>query len=972
MAAAPFDPPLPGSSFFDIYNDGAVHRNPVPLPGGGCNFVDLTPGANGAKCGCRRFWSRFAVGRAYTDNLGTDNTVWCMCSHHACYHDEGHAASEAQAPAPPPSLTPASITNTSGQENEKPRMSREPLSPVQVPDMSFRMPPGIPPSVEFMNLDAAMAYAPNTPKEHRIRLPDQPSQRPDSSLQDTLSWGDIIQSQSGNTALPPIPAQCLIQSQPSSTTSSSQARYLRPFSGKGLQTLSGVAPSSARSLRKDLSQDANNRISRQDHQTFKDAIGAAAIHSEHAADLPRAPQSPRVTEKVDAVFASPSRNTFRHLSDTVQGHEHRLERLENVSFSAAGHDECHEKHDATDLRVTELEVRVEEVEKLMNDNNSHGTVRRGDRENFDESTNSVVSVATSTTTRAAHSAELFSQIQELQSQVIQLQSLHPSTTRPWEIEVVFLPFPLKKVWQELHDFKSDAPSSLDEWTQMPNTNSSTTLRAQSPFCAEWADPGHDYEWLMAKACGPLSLIDKRLRSRGLVRTVSVKGPDARSVQAAMHAAFGNSFSDLSAGSRSASRRRSLDGKIDRFLGLQQPWVPLRKIHKDSRLRFLTPAEMITPALWDVSFLNSVIMRSSEPRLFITQPEAYLQDLPAYEDGWSWQRLREMSRFYPDSQATQEVPEADALEDCWAWNDQLDENPGAYSYLSLRQARQRVSASPSLRHITMQSSIQSSSTVVTRGQTPTRARKGSKPPYIRTTSLPPSVPAQFSPWQAKRRVSSFGQQRVAVQVRTSPPNPVSFYKRRRTRSPSRPLNTPRWTVSPSPMPGMIPTDERLTSARGITPHYYATPYSNAPLTEIRPHGQGDVVDGSPTDDDEDHDPNHGSTDKYGDEDDDSNYSVEMVTHVMPIQEGDSSYSRQIHLPEDEPWPGIEDQTAQDHMSDGENIDPLFSPAVDDDVHSEVSSQPSEYPSTQRGWQVPGANDGAGFRIHEDNDRVRGWD
>ncbi|WYZ41573.1 hypothetical protein EsH8_V_000468 [Colletotrichum jinshuiense] len=964
MAATPFDPPLPGSSFFDIYTDGAAQRNNhAPLPGGACNYVDLTPGANGAKCGCRRFWSRFAVGRAYTDNLGTDNSVWCMCSHHACYHDDGRAGSEAPAPA----LTPTANTHVAGQENEKPRMSREPLSPVQFPDMSFRMPTGFTPTIEYMNLDAAMAISPNKPEEPRPRLPVQPSQRPESSLQDTLSWGDFIQSQPGDTSLPPIPAQCLMQSQPSSTTSSSQARYLRPFSGKGLQTLSGVAASSVRSLRKDKPQDASPLTAQPGQQAIKDNAGAMTLRSEHNEDTPRIVQAPRAPEKVDAVFAGPSRDTFRHLSDTVQGHEHRLERLENISFSAAGHDECHEKHDAADLRVTELEVRVEEVEKLINDNSNHDAGHRTDRQTFDESTNSVVSVATSTTTRAAHSNEIFSQLSTLQSQILQLQSLLPSNARPWEIEVIFLPFPLKRIWQELQDFKADGPSSLDEWTQMPNTMSSATLRAQSPFCAEWADPGHDYEWLMAKACSPLSLINKRLMSRGLVRTISVKGSDARSVQAAMHAAFGNTFSDLSGGTRSTSRRLSLESKTSRFLGLQQPWVPLRKIHKDSRLRFLTPAEMITPALWDVPFLNSVIMRSSEPRLFITQPEAYLQDLPAYENGWNWQSLRETSRFYPDSQVNREVPEADAREEHWAWNDQLDETPSAYSSLSLRQARQRVSASPTLHHIAMQSSMRSSSPAMTRGPTPARERVGSKPPYIRTTSLPPSAPARFSPSQIKRRVSSFGQQKAAAQIRTSPPNVTTAYKRRRTRSPSRPLNTPRWTVSPSPMPGMIPTDERLPSARGITPHYYATPYSNAPPTETRPRGLGGIVDGSPADDDTIQDPDYGSTNPYDDGDDGSDYSVEMVTHIVPLQEGDSSYSRQIQLPEDEPWPGIEDQ---DHMSDGENIDPLFSPTAED-VHSEVSSQPSEYPSTQRGWLVPGADDGVAFRIHEDGDRMHGW-
>jgi hypothetical protein len=68
-----------------------------------------------------------------------------------------------------------------------------------------------------------------------------------------------------------------------------------------------------------------------------------------------------------------------------------------------------------------------------------------------------------------------------------------------------------------------------------------------------------------------------------------------------------------------------------------------------------------------------------------------------------------------------------------------------------------------------------------------------------------------------------------------------------------------------------------------------------------------------------------------------------------------------LPEDEPWPGIED-----NMSDGKNLNPMSSSDEDevdlgnaldrhDDASSDVSSQPSEYPSTQRPWHVTGSTD-----------------
>lgn len=96
----------------------------------------------------------------------------------------------------------------------------------------------------------------------------------------------------------------------------------------------------------------------------------------------------------------------------------------------------------------------------------------------------------------------------------------------------------------------------------------------------------------------------------------------------------------------------------------------------------------------------------------------------------------------------------------------------------------------------------------------------------------------------------------------------------------------------------------------------------------------------------------SGDSDGD-DSESSTSAEVVTHA---QAGVSHDSQQYEFPEDEPWPGIEDLH---RMSDGENVDPHEA-----DRHSNASSQPSEYPSTQRAW--PQAKNGVEFQIHEDDD------
>ncbi|CAI4215102.1 unnamed protein product [Parascedosporium putredinis] len=514
-----------------------------------------------------------------------------------------------------------------------------------------------------------------------------------------------------------------------------------------------------------------------------------------------------------------------------------------------------------DLRVTELESRVEEVEKAINDSASQS----GTRGNRLDTSCSVASEATSTTTRAMYSSELFSQVQSLQAQVTKMQAALPSFEHPWEVEVVFLPFPLRKIWQGTDEFKTEPNhSATDEWTQLPSTYSASTSRARSPLGGEWAE-NHQSEWLLPKACGPNGLVDRRLRSRGFIRTISVKGPDARSVQVAMQAVFGGLFRELRAGQASTpSQRRSLISRVGDFRGLAHDWVPLRKVHKDSRLRFLSPSEMVSASLWDIQFLNSVIMKSSEPRLFITQPQAYVQDMHAFEGGWTWQRLRELPRFSTES--------------------------------------------PSL---------------------------GGEPLHKTTACLKLTVTAILH----GDRVSSailHSHSRTHPRPAREPSTSGAVAKRRPTRSPSRARFTPRWsTKSPSPMVN----GHRL---RSTTPFNYATPYSNGPGVDAYPalphnarHSGGhrdafglDVDDHEHDEEEDDDDDDNNYDDDDGDNEGGYSEEVEIYdegssggygeveagvggAHAAqyPYSDLELDYVRR-QLPEDEPWPGIEDR-----MSDG---------------------------------------------------------
>lgn len=435
MAAPPFDPSYVAANPFDIYTDTPIIKTPNPnLPGGHCNFVDLTPGANGAKCGCRRFWSRSSGGA-----LAPDQNHWCMCNHHACYHEEG----DRDAQFPDIQFPDVQLPN---QENEKPRTGREPLSPVV--DWTLKTPPAVP-GMDFPSFSAPenLSFLNRTPGNVNSINKMPASQATGASLPDTLSWGGLIQSQPQAAPLPPIPSQCLMPSQTASTTSSAQAKYLRPFAGKGLQTLSGPAGAKPpESLGPESPQVAAPPAP--EGSTAPAESFVFVVPDQQGSEIARV-GTPSQVDSRPSSFSGMSRRAFKNLTETVSSHDQRLDRLETVSFAASGHDECQDKHDHADLRITELESRVDEVEKLVNDNQSVVS-RRDDA--------SVISVSTSCTSRPTHSQEMYSQVQSLQAQVAHLQSMVPSSNHPWAVEVVFLPFPSKKSGKKLTSSRR-SPSS---------------------------------------------------------------------------------------------------------------------------------------------------------------------------------------------------------------------------------------------------------------------------------------------------------------------------------------------------------------------------------------------------------------------------------------------------------------------------------------------------------------------------------
>ncbi|EHL01804.1 hypothetical protein M7I_2156 [Glarea lozoyensis 74030] len=458
----------------------------------------------------------------------------------------------------------------------------------------------------------------------------------------------------------------------------------------------------------------------------------------------------------------------------VENHERRLDRLENTSFTNPVVEDLQEGHNVMDTRVADLENRLldlENAQKILNDGSSVSSrhVVEG----------SFISTTSSAMISAAIDQIDPSRIEALEDHVAELRACAPpSHNRPWEVEVVFVPFgsDLPGVWSsqppsaQRSRFREESCAD-DNWTQTQNQSLAAIQAslAAHEHTSAWERSTDDLateesvDWLTAKACGRGSRIDERLRSRGLVRTINVKGPDARDVQAAIMQAFGEVPGLLVEDpftTHENDETNTIPSSLSHYLGLQASWIPLRKLHKNSSLQFLNTSEMVTPALWTVQFLaSSVAMRTSGlRRLYVTQRDSYIQHHGDVAD-WSWQKLRQLPRVYSDE------------------------------------------------------------------------------------SIPLKSPAP----SAKRRITSFEQeaQSSPIIAASTSSSSVALKRRRVSRSPSRSGDTPLWGIGP-PSPQLA--SEETSSKRPTTPFAYATPHSNAPYVDTRPH-QGEDIEIWQDDDDE---------------------------------------------------------------------------------------------------------------------------
>ncbi|TVY89507.1 hypothetical protein LAWI1_G008861 [Lachnellula willkommii] len=981
------------------------------LPGGACNYTNLSAGGGGPapRCGCRRFWDK-SLG--YADGRGSSiKSGFCMCEHHACFHDHEPAGAY------------KGKTLSDGVSFEGTSTAKFPSTPQQAHKV------GEPEMGPILDRSAS---------RQSLRH---------STIPDTLQWSRYIHSGSPG-GMPPIPSQCLLPSDNGSGTSGSQSRYHRPFGGLGLGTLSHITkpiPGKAPELMTGEQIQDNPRAL----QLYEDANGNQYVQSVTEVATPSAPHSQdqdvsrlrkdnesikdtleRIVEEAPEVSSRPFvkasgsqsqlkhrnsypgmdptivdnepddqlapklRNIVNHYSNypnAVKDHERRLELLENSSFSNPGGEVCYE---VMDVRVIELEARMRELEDAHAVQNDASSV--GSRHHVASSTNSRRSTTSSAMIAAAMDQMGCSRIEALEARVAELEaSSLPSHIRPWDVEVVFLPFgpELRGVWSSQFSTSQRSRGNsmvADDWTQ---TQSISMDIAQACLTAQdersvWERSASnlaaddDSTWQMARACGRQSKVYERLRSRGLVKVVHINGPDARDVQAAIMAAFGDLPGTLLEDPFTEHENAGLiPDSLLKYLGLQAAWIPMRKLHKDSCLRFLNTSEMITPALWTVPFLtSSVAMRTSGTRtLYVTQRDSYIQHLGSDTADWTWQKLRQLPRVYPDDHNVNHTPEADAHEPCWEFDERLDPLPQSIhssfasqiSSLSIRSVAPEEEPDPEPEspsdHFSSAAVSRNASTTPTsiapppaRSFSPLKQRNPFRPIHARTTSMPSLIPVKSSPSQtSKRRIASFDVETQSSPTRATSSSAMNLtLKRRRiSRSPSRPRDTPRWSVGP---PSPYTFDEIAeANKRGTTPFAYATPHSNAPYVDTRPRDDADI-DIYQDEDDQDGRDLGSATDEFNLEAEESQgWERNALSDYEPESE-DGEEADQL----DDEWEGVQDADEGVIYESSYAGKTSLRQATDEDEDADaLSDAPSEYPSTQQGLYAGSKKE---FKIHVDEE------
>jgi hypothetical protein len=561
--------------------------------------------------------------------------------------------------------------------------------------------------------------------------------------------------------------------------------------------------------------------------------------------------------------------TIPNVAKTIWDLTNRLEVLENGSFNYVQPEDLHQTLEMYDDRLVTVEHRLEEHEKMhqaLADENSSISSSTRRVQNALGSFNSNQSLQSTTSSAlilaAMERKDKEAELGDIKGRLEVLESAAvPTMLNPWEVEVVLLPWgrELRGIWfspdQPMHDLSKPTTQDSEEWTQARNLKPAQSLQNlrdidsspnpgarglfsdtesgwSSQAISDWASGSTD-DWLYPKACGANNLVYKRLLSRGFIRNVTLHSANARDIQATLSHAFGDVMEWLQ------FTDRDEDQMVAAHPALRASFIPLRKVMKESKLRFLTPSEMSSPAHWSAQFLAAgVVMRVSggKRRLYVTQREAYVQRSDEMGSSWTWPELRQLPRHQPGQDEQMEgtdehcapVPEADAKEPCWQHIATYDAPPpSVHSSFSSHQSVE-LSMRPADRQ--WRRSVTPSSILKNRQQQQPPSPISLFQQRPRSLSRTASTSVLEIPGSAKRRLQSSQTKHASSQPMHSraPSVTMARQKRRRVTDSSSPQE-----VAPAPEMGPVtiwnPTPRR--SREPPSPHvtHAALPRSSSDVT-----------------------------------------------------------------------------------------------------------------------------------------------
>nr|POE93307.1 hypothetical protein CFP56_19319 [Quercus suber] len=800
------------------------------LPVGSCNFRELSIGARAPTCGCTRFWLNRHNFSNHEDNS------FCFCGHHACFHDVSDRTEQPQGHTDAVAVlgisgTPRLASDT--ETNNIPKQSRRALTPELNPTgLGIRPDPAQQPSsINVRVWEALNAFARDQEYESGVGNTPKLASTAAPSVADEARYTPTRvfpgRSEQGRVMGPPVDIPHGYNNAVTGCEEYSATEVATP-------SIAGTPDFRALAVPRSLARESPSNIQPQRLTGTGERQAAVRQSVEVPTQLLQGHAAP--VQPLSTIVGGLSQD-IHHL---LHSYNRRIETLESLSFSQRPIEEVQERLELFDGRLLDLEQwrgDHEHVRKQVSDDSpppveAMSSKRRrllpAESRSFESDVSFDLNAAAHTEAAVmatlVANAETLPRIEALESRVAALEDLSPPTfAQPWQIEVVLLPWgrELRGIWfsseeSTQHSLRNSTQAS-EEWTgacSVPKLSfkSSASAAWTTESIQAWADEATD--WLSPKACGPSGTVFHRLASRGLVRDITLTSSGSRHILSTISSSFSNSLKSQVGGRQPAGSNSH---------GLNEPFIPLRKVRKSSRLRFLSPAEMVTSTTWTAEFLDaSVFMKvnDGQRRLYITTSESYKQQTGL---AWSWPKIRQLPLFNATGEEQAAQATHAAIEACWSYNDRLDRATSAHTSFAGSQWSVRGHSGHGETETEEVIAISPSSHQVYE--------------HKRTVSLPSSISAgdKVSPGLPKRRVASFETNATEL-LHTEPTAKITISKRRRVSiSPEAERRgvglTPRYSREPpSPFTTSDPAYEARSQAtssrkRGITPLAYASPHSN---------------------------------------------------------------------------------------------------------------------------------------------------